>query len=95
MFDSLKNEKKKNLDGAIQRASCALTACDVGSVEYSDTLSHLERLYTIKTETRKNRISPDTVLVVTGNLIGILVIVAYEQKHVLGSKAMNLYMKVR
>lgn len=95
MFRSLTNEESKELSDAINRASRTLAACDVGSQEYSDTLSHLERLYSIKAENRKNRITPDAMLLVAGNLLGILVIVAYEQKHVLGSKALSFLMKAK
>ena len=95
MFKSLKSEEAKELSDAINRASCTLAACDVGSDEYSKTLSHLERLYMIKAENRKNRVTPDAILIVAGNLLGILVIVAYEQKHVLGSKALSFVTKAK
>ena len=95
MFKSFKSEASKELSDAIDRALRALTTCDVGSQEYSDTLSHLERLYSINIEKRKNRITPDTMVVVAGNLLGVLVIVAYEQKHILGSKALSFLQKFR
>ena len=94
MFESLKSKEEQKLSDAINRASCTLAVCDVGSDEYSKTLSHVERLYTIKAEKRKNRITPDTILIVAGNLFGILVIVAYEQKHVL-PKAFGFVTKVK
>lgn len=94
MFKSLKSEGAQKLSDAINRASCTLATCDVGSDEYSKTLSHLERLYTIKAEKRRNRVTPDTMLLVAGNLLGILVIVAYEQKHVL-PKALGFVPKVK
>lgn len=95
MFKSFKSEEAKELSDAINRASSTLTTYDVGSDEYSKTLSHLERLYTMKAETRKYRVTPDAMLIVAGNLLGILVIVAYEQKHVFGSKAINFITKAK
>lgn len=95
MFKSLRSEESKELSDAINRASRTLITCDVGSQEYSDTLSHLERLYSMKIENRKNRITPDTMVIVGGNLLGILVIVAYEQKNIIGSKALSFLQKFR
>lgn len=95
MFESLKSEEAKTLSDAINRASCTLETCDVGSEEYSNALSHLERLHSIKTENRKYRVTPDAMLIVAGNLLGILVIVAYEQKHVLGTKALSFVTKAK
>lgn len=57
--------------------------------EYGAALEKLERLHELKTKNRQKPISRDTLAIVAGNLLGILLIVAYEQKHVLSSKGMN------
>lgn len=58
--------------------------------EYEQFLKHLDRLMEMKVdESRRSRIDPNTVLIVLGNLLGILVIVAYEQKHVFVSRAVG------
>ena len=95
MFESLKKDGAKSLDEAIKQAYSKLETLDVGSKEYSDALEHYERLYAVKGETRKRRVSSDTVLIVLGNLLGILIIVAYEQKHVFASKATSFAMKMK
>lgn len=61
---------------------------------YLDTLNSLERLM----EVRKNkkpalRFSPDTMLIVAGNLLGILIIVHYERTHAMVSQAKNYTLK--
>jgi hypothetical protein len=64
--------------------------------EYQTKLEQLDKL--TKIQGRQNtpiwkRISPDTAAIVVGNLLGILVIVAYEQKSVMTSKAFGYTLK--
>ena len=61
--------------------------------EYKTYVDYLERLNEMKTRERRTRVSPDTVAIVAGNLLGILIIVIYEQKHVLVSKGLGLIIK--
>ena len=61
--------------------------------EYSKKLVYLERLHEIKAKNRPARVSGDTMAIVVGNLVGILIIVMYEQKHVLSTKAFGFGMK--
>lgn len=49
-------------------------------------MQYLEGLHRLKAEERRPPVSRDTMLLVAGNLLGILVIVAYEQRHVMTSK---------
>lgn len=64
------------------------------SEEFPALLSYLERLTRLKSEQRSNiSVSPDTIAVVAGNLLGILLIVAYEQNHVMVSKAASFALK--
>jgi hypothetical protein len=70
-----------------------LASIEPGTEEYSNTLSYLERLVKLKAEDKPERISRNTVAVVLGNLAGILLIVAYEQKHVMTSKAFGTILK--
>jgi hypothetical protein len=44
---------------------------------------------------KEDRISADTKLVVAGNLLGIVLILAYEHAHVITSKALNFVFKSR
>jgi len=57
--------------------------------EYPKLVEQLERLNKLKSEERRFKFSSDTMLIVGGNLIGILIIVAYEQKHVIVSKGLG------
>lgn len=59
------------------------------SEEYPKLMTLLERLYDLKTKQNREPLSRDTIAMVAGNLMGILLIVAYEQKHVMTSKGFN------
>ena len=55
--------------------------------EYEACLGYLERVDALKENKKPSRVSRDTILTVAGHLAGILLIVAYEQKHVMTSQA--------
>lgn len=61
--------------------------------EFNTCLGYWERIERVKAETRRPRISPDTVAIVLGNLLVPVIIIAYEQKHVMVSKAKDYIMK--
>ena len=63
------------------------------SPEYPALLGHLERVIVMLDSKEKRRPSPDGMILVAGNLLGILIIVAYEQKHVMTSKGLGFVLK--
>lgn len=67
---------------------------DLSSSEYLEHLSVLERLYELRDEPRKP-VSLDSVLQVSGQLLGILIIVGYERGNVMTSKAISFVSKLR
>lgn len=67
---------------------------DPESQEYSALLGNLERISALEKSEDKSMV-PDvnTVLLVAGNLLGILIIVGYEHTHVVTSKATAFVLK--
>lgn len=63
------------------------------SEEYPLMLGHYQKLHTMSKSEDSRRVTPDTVALVAGNLLGILIIVAYEQKHVMTSKGLGFVLK--
>jgi hypothetical protein len=61
--------------------------------EFQELMTQLERVHKLTTDKPSRKVSPDTLALVAGNILGILVIVAYEQKHVMTSKSMSFVMK--
>lgn len=44
---------------------------------------------------KKNRVSPDTIAIVAGNLLGIGIILTYERTQVIATKAFGLILRGR
>jgi len=79
--------KEHPFDDRIAATLLEMDNYDPTSTEYQLMLANVERLSEIKTKNRPSRLSPDTLALIAGNLVGIVMIVAYEQKHVMSSKA--------
>lgn len=92
-------QKSSDEDLALERTILELEkdmqTRDGDSEEYATMLNRLERLYKLKEKNAPKRVSPDTLIVVGGNLVGILIIVAYEHGHVITSKALSFAGKLR
>jgi hypothetical protein len=83
-------KKESELDEPITRLLSDMKQVKTDSEEYSKMLVRLGRLLDDRRKERGERLSMDTLAVVAGNLLGILTIVMYEQKHVMVSKAFGL-----
>jgi len=83
------------LDEPIAKLLTEMNTYDPDTEEFRVAIEYLERLMKLKTEERRSSISPDTMAIVIGNLLGILIIVAYEQKHVMVSKGMGLILRTK
>ena len=82
--------KSSVVDEPIDRVLTEMNTYGPDSPEYDKLVRYLERLNDVKANERQHFVvSPDTIAIVLGNLVGILIIVAYEQKHVMTSKAMG------
>lgn len=67
----------------------------VDSDEYTTAINHLSKLYELKSKDKEFNISPDTVAVVAGNLLGILLILKHEDLNIITSKALGFVIKGR
>ena len=95
MFWSKAKPEEVELTDAIRMVHTRMKVVGPDSEEYTKPIAHLESLMEMKSQSRSTRPSADTVLAVAGNIVGILVIVAYEREHVLASKAINFVMKAK
>ncbi|HSX24542.1 MAG TPA: hypothetical protein VLG69_01090 [Candidatus Andersenbacteria bacterium] len=66
-----------------------------GSDRFSALRKELEKIEKMQNPKGMQKIDINTALLVGGNLLGILVIVAYEQKHVFASTARNFVLKTK
>jgi len=83
------------LEDAIIRILDDMEKVGPGTEEYTALLAQLERLSTLRTQERPPRVSRDTFATVAAHLCGILIIVAYEQKHVMASKGLSFVPKLK
>lgn len=90
-----KDDQPTPLDQQIDVVLQEMKSKGVHSDEYPTLMSYLERLYEIKAEERPDPVSRDTMALIAGNLMGILLIVAYEQKHVMTSKGFSQIIRPR
>ena len=88
-------EKDESLEKAIEQIYMEMASYDAESKEYAKCVKQLSTLYSLRPKKEALRVSPDTLVIVAGNLIGIGIIVAYESRNVVTSKALNFVMKLR
>lgn len=93
MLERFFNEKPSIFDPLIIHVIEQMHEYGPEEPEYSKMVEYLDRLTQMKAQQRRNRVSPDTIVLAAANILGILVIVAYEQKHVMTSKGLGFVMK--
>lgn len=91
----LSNDSTTFVDSQIDAVLKNMQTIGVTDSEYPRMLDYLERLAEIKKNERRNPVSRDTIALIAGNLMGILVIVAYEQKHVMTSQGFKQIIRPR
>lgn len=89
-----KNEPSK-LDQAIDAVFADMSGFTSDSDEFNAMTNQLDRLYKLKEIDSSPRVSPDTMLLVTSNLVGILIIVGHERAHIIATKALMFISKPR
>lgn len=97
MLEKLKKNdpiKEKIENEILSNLECLEGVKDIDSETYSKVLRNVERLEALRKKDRK-RLDPNSCLVVAGNLIGILLILGYEQKDFIRSKALGFVLRGR
>lgn len=95
MFGKTSKIVDAQLETAMIRILDDMQTKDSDSQEYPTQLGYLERLNALKTAQRRNRVSPDQMALVAGNLLGILIIVTVEQRHAWISKASGFLIRTQ
>jgi hypothetical protein len=83
---SFRKIKRTHLDDEIHAVVAVMQREGADSPQYKEHLAHLERLHRLKAQERRPFVSSDTIAICATNLLGILIIVAYENRHVITSK---------
>ena len=90
-----KSSERIKLEDEIKEVLSILWEYDPASEEYAVVLDKLERLYGLKDEESKLLINLDNLIVVGGNLLGIILILNYEKLNIVTSKALSLIIRKR
>ncbi len=93
------NKKEAAFDGCIEDALQELKVMSVTDEDYSTAVENLKRLYEadrIRKQAEADRLpSPDGMLAAGTNLLGIALILKYEELGVLTSKALGFVSRVK
>jgi hypothetical protein len=96
MFNKITmKDKRTNLEKEIDSVLRIMSQYSPDSKEYTFMAENLERLYKAKSNDRNRHISPDTIAVIAGNLLGIGLILGFEKANVITSKALGFVLRGR
>lgn len=87
--------QNSKLDEAIDDALGQLAVLDVTDEGYFAMVDSVEKLMKLRQAEKPERLSRETLAVVAGNLLGIMMIVGHERAHVVTSKALAFVLKSR
>ena len=87
-------DKVTPVDEAITELVASMKSMNGDEEEYDDCVKQLERLYALK-NTNKRRVSPDTMAMVIGNIIVVIIIVKFERGAVMVTKAKDYVHRIR
>lgn len=90
-----KKDKRTDLEKEIHSVLCNMSTYSPTDNEYIEMVEILERLYKLKEKEPKTKVSPDTIAIIAGNLLGIALILGYEKTNVLTSKALGFVVRGR
>jgi len=90
-----KQPSDTSLDQLIDEVQLTMRDLPVDTEEFKLAIGRLKELHKLKDATRRQKLSPDTCLIVGANLLGILIITQHEKLDVITSKAAAFVMKPR
>jgi len=61
--------------------------------EYNIAFTYMERLTKIKKESHREKVKSDTVWMVIGNIVVVLIVVGYERNHVMITRAKDFFVR--
>jgi len=99
MFNENPTSNEVGVSTAIDSLLEEMASLNGDSEEFAQMNDQLTKLYALK-EIDNNvkswkRVSADTMAIVAGNLLGIVMIVSHERASILTSKALTLLMKMK
>lgn len=90
-----RHQPDEGLEEVIDVLIVRMTTEDFDPKLFAEQVDQLTKLYKLKENHTPKRVSPDTLALVLGNLIGIVIILGYERAHVVTSKALTFVLRSR
>lgn len=90
-----KKDRRSNIEKEIDSVLDRMKVTDPSTKEYSAMNDNVERLYKAKAHARSAHVTPDAVLLVAGNLMGLWMIMNFEKTEILRTKALSFVLKGR
>ena len=90
-----KKNKQTALEAEIAAVLEIMKQHQPDSAEYKKMTDNLEKLYKMDAIKREQKIKKDTILIIAGNLLGIALILGFEQAGVITTKALGFIIKGR
>jgi len=78
-----------------ERVLSLMTALSPATAEYAAMATQYDKLCEAESRKKERRVSLDTIAIIAANLVGIVLIMHYEQVHVLSSKAVSFVPKLK
>jgi hypothetical protein len=88
-----KHKTPTQLDEAISEVLSDMKGFTSDSDEYAVMVDQLVKLQSLKSCEKTQAISKDTLAIVTGNLIGIVLILSYEKTNVITTRALQFMLR--
>lgn len=95
MFWSKKPSEPAKLDKVIDELLDEMITTSGETEQYTAMTENLVKLSKVKAEGKPERLTPETLALVSGNLLGIMLIVGHERTRVLTSKAIGFVKTLR
>lgn len=95
MFENFPKRKKSSFDEPIDRVLAHMKDTDLDTEEYNTLLAHLDKLNRLRVNEKPNKVNADTMAVVVGNLLGILIIVGFERNNIITSKGLGFILRTK
>lgn len=92
---TFKKSKNTLLDTAITNLLTEITSMKVENPQYANALTQLEKLHAMKATEKSSRVDNNTLVLAGANLVGIALIIGYESKNVITSKALMFLGKLK
>lgn len=90
-----RNREKSLLEQETERVLRILNGQEIGSQDYVKTMKALTDLHKMREEETPNPVSRDTLAIVGANLLGILMVIRYENVNVIVSRAMSMILRLK